>query len=97
MTNIKVTYATGEYLFTEEYGKVKVLGCKPFNTLIVKQENGTILEISVPYAGFPGTLKASKVEITDDKQDEGDGSDSDSGSSPDVSTDPDPDTLDPNS
>lgn len=70
MTNIKVTYATGEYLFTEEYGKVKVLGCKPFNTLTVKQEDGTILDITVPYAGFPNNLKASKIEIVGDDSDD---------------------------
>jgi len=76
MVNIKVKYATGEYFYTDTYGKVKVLGCKPVNTYIVQQEDGTILELTVPYAGA-NTLNASNVKIVEeDSSDEGSGSES---------------------
>ena len=74
MTKVKINYATGGYYFTDTYGKVKVLGCKPVNVIRVQQEDGTILDLTCVYASC-NALNVSKVDIVN--EDEG-GSDSDS-------------------
>lgn len=100
MAKMKIKYATGEYYWTDTYGKVKVLGCKANNKIRIMQEDGTILDLTcITTSGE--NIDVSKVEIVNDEDDSGSSSDDssadDSGFSPDVSTDPDPDTLDPNS
>ena len=74
MTKVKINYATGGYYFTDTYGKVKVLGCKPVNVIRVQQEDGTILDLTCIYASC-NALNVSKVDIVN--EDEG-GSGSDS-------------------
>lgn len=78
MTKVKIKYATGGYYFTDTYGKVKVLGCKPVNVIRVQQEDGTILELTCIYA-IGDSLNVSKAEIIEEDEG-GSGSDS-SGSS----------------
>lgn len=78
MTKVKIKYATGEYYFTDTYGKVKVLSNRPVNIIRVQQEDGTILDLTCIYTSA-NAINVSKVDIVNEDEG-GSGSDS-SGSS----------------
>lgn len=68
MTNIKINSASGGYLYTEPYGRLKVLSCKPSNTtagslfkLGLYAQGAGPLSVKIPVPAFDTTTDLGKV------------------------------------